>query len=177
MCITDERASGAGTFLSLLGAKEFPPRQPAPPTVAGYSPSTLKLFCISDASGRLTFSPVSDPPSFSALSSSDAFLVDASHFSASESPALYVWIGRDASLAESRLSLQYAQKYLHKKQSESEGFADDTLAVPIIRVRDGLESDAFLDLFRSKDASRDISFTSASACPISSVRPQYLDPS
>lgn len=144
----DERASGAGVFLSKLGVEEFPRREVALPT-SSILPTPI-IFSISDASGIVEFSRITEPPSFSVLRSSDAFLVDTSHYSESRSPAVYVWIGREASLTENRLSLQYAQKYLHEKQHDLDNTRASP-ATPIIRIKEGSETSTFLELMVRED--------------------------
>ncbi|KAH8114458.1 fragmin60 [Phellopilus nigrolimitatus] len=136
LSVYDEGGSGVGVFLSALGADALPPRQAITPP----GRRTVSLYRLSDASGSLTFEPVS-PPTAHSLSSSDAFLVDASAFGAPA--AIYVWIGRGASLAERRLAVQYAQRYLHEKRARDGATA--SAATCIVRLGEGSESEAFLE--------------------------------
>lgn len=73
------------------------------------------MYCISDSSGVLSLEAVS-PPEMVALSSSDAFLVDATQ--SVSAPAVYVWIGNQASFSEKRHALQFAQGYLHDQKAK-----------------------------------------------------------
>lgn len=95
------------------------------------------LFRLSDASGKVTFDAV-EPATKSSLASSDAFLLDDSNSKTNR--AIYVWIGKGASLAERRLSVQYAQAYLYREQKASRGH----FAVSIVRMNEGHETEAFL---------------------------------
>lgn len=92
---------------------------------------------MSDATGTLTFEPVA-PPALTTLSTDDAFLLDASKTAI---PAVYVWIGKLASRLERRMSLQYAQNYVHQKVAAGEGIA---ASVSIVKVNEGEVSDAFV---------------------------------
>ncbi|KAF9026137.1 fragmin60 [Hymenopellis radicata] len=75
-----------------------------------------------------------------ALSSADAFLLDAS--SDPSFPTIYVWLGKDASLTERRLAPQYAQRYLHEFASGGD------VAIPIVKMREGDETDLFTKLLQ-----------------------------
>jgi len=136
--VFDEGGSGASKFLDEFG--EGTKVAPARPTASAAAP---KLFRLSDASGQVTFSPV-DPPSRAALNSADAFLLD--HATDPSHPAIYVWLGRDASLAEKRLAPQYAQRYLYERQAAGESHAHG-VATSIVKMREGDESEAFLHAF------------------------------
>jgi len=132
--VYDEGGSGAGVFLAefgehvaVLAAPESKPDRP------------LILFRLSDSTGKVTFDTV-EPPTRSSLSSADAFLLDASH--RADHPAIFVWIGKDASLTERRLSVQYAQNYLHHCQAS--GDVGVRLQIPIVVMKEGHESAAFL---------------------------------
>lgn len=132
----DEGASGYMTFLSEFGIDHMPARITTAQTTEG---GESALFRLSDSTGTVTFEPVPAPISHSSLSSTDAFLLDAS--STAHAPAIYVWVGKGASLNEQRLVLQYAQQYLHNKRQ-----ADETVkvGVSIIRMKEGSESQDFL---------------------------------
>jgi gelsolin len=99
------------------------------------------LYRLSDSSGSATFEPV-EPATFSSLSSSDAFLLD--HSSSSTHPAIYVWIGKSASLTEHRLAVQYAQTYAHQKQVQAEHFK---ASISLVKMNEGHESDNFIHAF------------------------------
>lgn len=87
------------------------------------------------------FEPV-DPPAFSSLLSGDAFLLD--HSSSSAHPAIYVWIGKSASLTEQRLAVQYAQTYAYRKQSETEQFR---VSINLVKMMEGHEPESFIQVF------------------------------
>ncbi|KAK0464332.1 fragmin60 [Desarmillaria tabescens] len=128
LTVFDEGGSGAGIFLNEFG-EGTTLRQP---DTSDSGPRAL--FRLSDASGSVVFEGV-EPPTSASLSSSDTFLLDDSHDS--HHPAVYVWIGKSASLAERKLAPQYAQRYLHQKHFPA-------AHVPIIKMREGEESDMFL---------------------------------
>ncbi|KAJ7851636.1 actin regulatory protein [Mycena olivaceomarginata] len=133
--VFDEGGSGSGAFLAEFGENAtVAPARPAHPS--GATPA--KLFRLSDASGQVTFTPV-ESLSRAALSSADAFLLD-------HAPtAVYVWLGRDASLAEKRLATQYAQRYLYERQAAGgEGHHGHGAATSIVKMREGDESEEFL---------------------------------
>lgn len=95
------------------------------------------LYRLSDASGKVTFESV-EPTARSSLSSSDAFLLDDT--SNPLAPAIYVWLGQNASLTEKRLAVQYAQNYLHNKaQAGRKHYASN-----IVKMKEGHEAQAFL---------------------------------
>ncbi|VDC01331.1 unnamed protein product [Peniophora sp. CBMAI 1063] len=126
--VYDEGGQGVGVFLSALGAETVPTRE-------GQDAHTLdlKLFRFSDSSGVSEVSPVSR----SALSSGDAFLLDAL---SAEHPAVYVWIGAEASSFERRGAFAQAQKFLHEKGKARGG---------IVIMREGEESGDFTQLLDS----------------------------
>jgi gelsolin len=99
------------------------------------------LYRLSDSSGNAAFEPVK-PAVFSALSSSDAFLLD--HSTSPTHPTIYVWIGKSASLTEQRLAVQYAQTYAHKRQSETEHFK---ASISLVKMNEGHEPDTFTHAF------------------------------
>ena len=95
------------------------------------------IFRLSDASGQVAFDAI-EPATRASLSPADAFLLDDT-FSAT-SPAIYVWVGKDASLAERRLAVQYAQAYLYREQQAARGH----VAASIVKMNEGRETEAFL---------------------------------
>lgn len=133
----DEGGHGAGIFLSEFGVDAIPRDSPQEEK----SESPLSLYRLSDSSGTVTFEAV-DSPSFSSLSSSDAFLLD--HSSSPLQPAIYVWIGQSASLTERRLAVQYAQNYVYKKQSEGGHFK---VSISLVKMNEGQEPEAFKQAF------------------------------
>ncbi|KAI0789581.1 fragmin60 [Abortiporus biennis] len=132
--VFDEGALGAGTFLAEIGLDGMP----------SYSTSFLipsrprALFRLSDATGEVIFTRIEELTR-SSLSSYDAFLLDDA--SNTTAPAIYVWIGNEASLNERRLAIQYAQAYLYQNRKEG-GRAQ--FSIPIVRLKEGRETDLFL---------------------------------
>lgn len=132
----DEGGSGAGVFLAEFGIEALPDRQ----HIAESSEPILSLFRITDDSGSVQFEPIS-PPTFSSLSSNDAFLLD--NTATTTHPAIYVWIGKDASLKEQRLALKYAQTHLYEKRARGEGVH---VRASIVKMREGHESEELVKL-------------------------------
>lgn len=138
----DEDGSGIGRFLAEFGENAYLRQvDPIPNGVPG--PRSI-LWRISDATGVITFKSIA-PPSREALSSDDAFLVDYS--ADTVHPAIFVWIGRQASLNEKRLSLHYAQCYLYDRTIKISPIprAHVHVAIPIIKIQEGEETPEFLD--------------------------------
>ncbi|KAF7327822.1 Actin-binding protein [Mycena kentingensis (nom. inval.)] len=135
--VFDEGVSGSSRFLLEFGEDVHVRAAPPPPGIA----AKPKLFRVSDASGKVAFEPV-EPVDRASLHSSDAFLLDCSFDGAN--PAIYVWIGEEASLAESRMAPQYAQHYLYYQQAEgrTHGFATS-----IVKMKEGHETEEFLRAF------------------------------
>ena len=98
------------------------------------------LFRLSDASGQFAFDAI-EPATRASLSPADAFLLDDT--SSATSPAIYVWVGKDASLAERRLAVQYAQAYLYRGQ-QAQAQARGHVAASIVKMNEGRETEAFL---------------------------------
>ncbi|KAF8158185.1 actin regulatory protein [Crassisporium funariophilum] len=136
----DEGGSGASAFLREFGEHT---------TLAKADTSTKEqlpdvppiLFRISDASGTATFEMV-EPPTRASLSSQDAFLVD--HSSNAAHPAIFVWLGKGASLNERRLAVQYAQGYLYDKKAKA-GSGRVRVAIPVVKMQEGEETADFLE--------------------------------
>jgi gelsolin len=103
----------------------------------GINAKPPSLYRLSDASGQLTFETV-EPVSRSSLASNDAFLLD--NMSDVTAPAIYVWIGSGASLAERRLAVQYGQTYLYSRESGGRKL----FATNIVKMKEGQETEAFL---------------------------------
>jgi gelsolin len=97
----------------------------------------VALYQLSDKNGFATFTRVT--VNQDSLASEDAFLlddsIDALH------PAIYVWLGRNASLCERRLSIQYAQNFLHNKRQE---MGKGRVTIPIIKQEEGFEEEDFM---------------------------------
>lgn len=136
MAIAEEGGQGAGIFLAEFDLHGLlPDKTPEDPHESGSASPVL--FRISDASGTTTFQPV-QPPSRASLTSDAAYLLDASR-------AIYMWIGRDASANEARMAVEYAQRYLHQRRVKEGG---GTVAVSIVKMREGREDAAFFDALR-----------------------------
>jgi gelsolin len=131
--VLDEEGHRAGNFLSEFGLSTFPPDTAA---LVPRSDYPALLFRLSDSTGHITFEPIT-PVAPSTLSTDDVFLLDAA---STESPAIYVWIGKRASHLERRLSFQYAQIYLYKKRADGEIVQ---LMTTLVKILEGGESDAF----------------------------------
>lgn len=114
--------------------------QKADNTVTGVAEVHPILFRISDATGVVTFNTIT-PPTKASLSSQDAFLLDYS--TGVSHPAIFVWIGKEASLNESRLALQYAQRYLYDKKIKA---GRVRVAIPIVKMKEGEETSEFLQV-------------------------------
>lgn len=125
----DEGGHGAGIFTAEFGVTAL-----ASAHVDTPSKVPPKLFRLSDSTGTVSFTPV-EPATSGALSSDDAFLLDDS--TSSVSPAIYVWIGKNASLVEQRLAVQYGQNYLHKN-------VHVRAELTLVKMTEGRESAAFL---------------------------------
>lgn len=134
----DEGAAGASKFLAELGLDTMPAR----PATGAKTSAPPHLYRMSDSSGTVSFEPV-DPPAHSSLTSDDAFLLD--HSGSAAHPAIYVWIGKSASLKEQRLALQYAQNFAHKKRTE--GAENFKTAISLVKVKEGNESNSFIQAF------------------------------
>ena len=91
--------------------------------------STFSLFGLSNASGEFAFEEINSP-TFKSSSPDNTFLLDTTS-------EIYIWLGKKASLAERRLAIQYAQRYLYRKGSSD-------VAVPIVTMREDDESPDFL---------------------------------
>lgn len=99
------------------------------------------LYRISDATGTAVFEKV-EPVSKDSLSSDDAFLLV--HSAGASHPTIYVWIGRNSSLNERRLSIQYAQRYLYDKKIKYAS-ASVRVAIPVIKMQEGEETEEFME--------------------------------
>ena len=142
----DEGDSAALRFLHEFGQDVSLPLHPKASTALSAEHDAeippIVIFRLSDESGTPEFEKILPPYSKASLSSDDVFLVDAA--SNSSHPAIYIWIGRNASLNEKRLALQYAQRYLyHKRSNEGSGFRVD-VGIPIIKLLEGNETADFL---------------------------------
>ena len=136
-CI-DEGGSGATRFLNEFG--ENSTLRKADTAETGLVEAHPVLFRISDATGVVTFNTVT-PPTKASLSSQDAFLLDYS--TGASHPAVFVWIGKEASLNESRLALHYAQRYLYEKKNKSAS-ESVRVAISVVKMNEGEETSEFL---------------------------------
>lgn len=99
--------------------------------------SPASLFRLSDATGTFTLTVVSSsPPRLTDLSSADIFILD--NIGDAVAPAVYAWIGKEASAGERRMGVQFAQKYLREKAEGS------PVRASIVKINEGRESEAFL---------------------------------
>ncbi|THV02997.1 fragmin60 [Dendrothele bispora CBS 962.96] len=136
--VYDEGVSGAGVFLAEFGeGTELQPQN------TENTPGSLTLYRLSDATGQVSFEVV-EPVGHSTLSSNDAFLLD--HSGDPKHPAIYVWLGKNASLNERRLAPQYAQRYLHDKKTKG---GSTRVSIPILKMQEGNESETFLTLMNA----------------------------
>jgi gelsolin len=140
----DEGGRGAGTFLADLStdaATIATATATATATVTTSATSPPALFRISDATGVFTMTPVpSMPPRRADLSSSDIFILD--DIRNPVAPAVYAWIGKEASTGERRMGVHFAQRYLRTKEDAR------TTRISVVKVNEGRESDAFLTLLQ-----------------------------
>ncbi|TCD60397.1 hypothetical protein EIP91_010235 [Steccherinum ochraceum] len=139
--VYDQGTSDLTTFLVKVGFDTSTLPAPTPLSEPTDEPPAHTLYRLSDSPSQghqVTFTPVS-PPTRTSLCSSDAFLLDdAAHWPA---PAIYVWIGKDASLTEKRLALQYAQRYLYEHRKADRKH----LAVNLVKMKEGHETREFLE--------------------------------
>jgi hypothetical protein len=94
-----------------------------------------KLFRLSDASGKLTFSEVSSGRDIkrSQLDGNDVFIFDTG-------AEVFAWIGKKASADEKKKALSFAQDYLTKYNRP--------IWLPISRILEGAENETFEQAFR-----------------------------
>jgi len=93
--------------------------------------SLREMFKVSDASGKLLFTPV--PFARSSLQEDDAFVV-------STGPMLFVWIGKRANPDEKKSAFVFAQKYLNDNPQLVK-------STPIVRLLSGSENEEFNSYF------------------------------
>lgn len=99
------------------------------------SADAIKLFHISDASGKLAITEIKEKPFTPAsLKSEDAYLLDVA------GTALFVWVGKGASQGEKLHSMKYATEYLTQKKLP--------MATPVTRVVEGGETPLFKQNFQ-----------------------------
>jgi len=144
LTVCDEGGQGSGIFFSALGLDSLPSRKDSASPSASDETPALCIYRISDSSGALSLETVS-PPEMVALSSSDAFLVDAMH--SASAPTVYVWIGNQASFSEKRHAVQFAQGYLHDQKAKGRRVSP---AISIVKIGEGNENNAFFEAFQKK---------------------------
>jgi len=124
----DERAGKAEVFLIDAGEVQCPEKlvpylgdlpddiadeapEEAPPKGKSTRSGQGKLFRISDDSGDVSYSLVSDTPPYSQeMLESDAVYI----LGTPQGPAAYVWKGKDSSSEERKQALDYAMKYIEE---------------------------------------------------------------
>ncbi|KAF9452918.1 actin regulatory protein [Macrolepiota fuliginosa MF-IS2] len=134
--VYDEGGHGASLFLNEFDAETLLPA----PILNQFEGPQMSLFQLSDKTGTPTFTRVT-AISHASLLSEDAFLLDDSQDLVQ--PAIYLWLGRNASLNERRLSLQYAQRYLYQRRQEVNV---TQVAIPIIKQEEGRETQSFIQV-------------------------------
>jgi gelsolin len=94
-----------------------------------------KLFRLSDASGKMTFTEVSSGNNIkrNQLDANDVFIFDTG-------AEVFAWIGRKSSSDEKKKALSFAQDYLQKYNRP--------IWLPICRVLEGAENETFENAFR-----------------------------
>ncbi|KAJ4501291.1 fragmin60 [Lentinula lateritia] len=151
--VFDEGGHGTGIFLAEFGEGTIIHHDTAQSDLPDGSTPTLNLYRLSDFSGTPSFSAIEPPITLSSLSSSDAFILD-NTLTKTSSAVLYVWLGAQSSLTERRLAVQYAQRYLHDKigvNATTTTKSRNVVAIPIVKMQEGHESEAFLALLRGED--------------------------
>lgn len=61
---------------------------------------------------------------------------------AGQPPAIYVWLGKDATLNEQRIAVQYGQKFLNERKNTNTDNAVDVKA-SLVKLCEGREPDNF----------------------------------
>jgi gelsolin len=128
--------------VDLLGGKgvEQTEFQAARPVASSESQPTgqrsQRLFCLSDATGQLTFRLVKggQPVQSADFDTNDVFLFDTGR-------SIWVWRGIRASRSETATWMKVAQSYLRQLQAE---LGEDAALIPLATVVEGSESPAFL---------------------------------
>jgi len=90
-----------------------------------------EMFKVSDASGKLQFTPV--PFAKSSLEEDDAFVI-------STGPIVWVWIGKGANANEKKSAFYFAQEYLNENPKLVK-------TTPIVRLLSGSENEEFNNYF------------------------------
>jgi gelsolin len=115
-------------------------------TPASSAPTSPVLYRLSDATGQVMFTQVTDlqgpSPTISDFDSADAFILDDS--ADAEVPAIYAWIGKETSVVEKKYAVQYAQQYLWGLNGSASGGGKKRSSTSIVRLVQGNESSHFL---------------------------------
>ncbi|EGN98543.1 hypothetical protein SERLA73DRAFT_183600 [Serpula lacrymans var. lacrymans S7.3] len=136
--VFDEGESGAGAFLSELGAESVLP--PASDTASELAPSLYRLV---ESDGAVGFEDVA--LSTSSLRSDGVYFLDDD--ASNTHAAIYAWVGKETASRQKQLATQYAQTYLYEKQArEGERVK---VAVSIVKLNEGREPEAFLKLLQA----------------------------
>ena len=142
--VFDEGGQGASLFVNDLHQESIEESDSesdsALVTPASSAPSSPTLFRLSDESGAITFKQVviaSGNPAYSDFQAQDAFLLDDT--GNAEVPAIYAWVGKEASQAERKYAIQYAQNFLWEQTSTKK-----SRRTSIVRLTQGHESTQFL---------------------------------
>jgi gelsolin len=149
--VVTQRESRSRIVVDLLGGKDIeqPTFQAARPVSStshrargGANSRPLRLFRLSDASGKASFDLVKDgePIQRSDLDGNDVFLLDAGN-------AIWVWQGMGASKGERHMWINVAQSYVRQIQEASEG--SDAHLLPVAKVVEGNESATFLKALKA----------------------------
>merc|ERR1712142_1353190 len=94
----------------------------------------LRMLQVSDESGEMKVSTVTDGHmDLALLSSDDAFICDFGL-------TIYVWIGKGANKAEKQKAMMHAVQYLQNEKRSTK--------IPICRVMEGKEPDHFVTLMK-----------------------------
>jgi len=124
--VFDENDSDATPFWAFFGGKRTIAAETSTAVTAPFEKSLHRL---SDASGKVTFTKVSQGKlDKSVLQSSDVFILDAGFH-------VFLWIGNNSSNTERKTALQYAIDYL--KQNGRPNY------LPISRLFQGAENEVF----------------------------------
>lgn len=147
--VFDEGGQGAGRFIAELAEEGVAEDSDTESAYSSSLPSTPKLFRLSDASGHVSFTQVDiqagTSPTLGNFDANDAFLLDDS--GNHDVPAVYAWIGKEASLGERKYAVQYAQQYLWDLSSSGETPQKSKKirsSTSIVRINQGQESPQFL---------------------------------
>lgn len=142
--VFDEGGQGASLFVNELYQESIEDSEdeedPALATPAPSAPSSPILFRLSDESGSINFTQVelaSGTPTLADFQDQDAFLLDDAKNA--QVPAIYAWVGKEASPNERKYAIQYAQNYLWKQ-----GKTKKSAKTSVVRLTQGHESAQFL---------------------------------